>query len=141
MQRLLPLVALAALGGSACRDYHDTIERPLEDCQPYVLECSLCTYDDDAADDRDLQRIYRCEMDGESYDAVQRRSPDGDADDTHYYEPESGYRLAAGRWHDQPVMLCGHEIDIEWWGLVLDACEPVCEHERLADSDETLPDC
>ena len=33
----------------ACRDYQEDL--PFEDCQPYILECALCTFDDDVLAD------------------------------------------------------------------------------------------
>ncbi len=138
---MVPRALFVLLLAFGCRDFHDTIERPLEDCQPYDLACTTCTYDDDVADRTDLQRVYRCASGGVDYDAVQRRSPEGGADDTHYYDVDSGYRVAAGRWWDEPVDVCGHEVDIEWYGAILDDCEAVCEHERHSASDEALPDC
>lgn len=131
------LLLVGALVG--CRDYHPPA--PLEDCQPYALACGECTYADDVADRAELQRIYRCTSGGVDYDAVQRRSPEGGADDTHYYDAETGFRQAAGRAWDDPVSVCGNEVDIEWYGAILDDCEATCEHERLDLSDASLPDC
>lgn len=128
----------------ACRDYQEDL--PFEDCQPYILECALCTFDDDVLADEGLRRTYRCETaDGLDYDAVLRdgQSDDGDpTDDVHYYDPDEGYRLAAERRHDADVDVCGKQRDVEWWGEILDDCEVVCEIDpSLPDADSTLPAC
>jgi len=134
----LLLPALALIG--ACREYHE--DPAFLECQPYALQCATCSFDDDRADATDLQRVYQCEgADGTRYDAVQRRSADADADDTHFYDPADGLREAALRRYDQSIDVCGRDLRDEWYGLILDDCVPVCEHDDHDDSDETLPSC
>jgi hypothetical protein len=135
-------VWLAVMGLGACREYQEPL--PFEDCQPYLLECALCTYEDDVAEVDGLRRAWRCETpDGSLYDAVLR---DGDleepTDDIHYYDPDDGYRLAAERRYDAPVDVCGLERDVEWYGLIIEDCEVVCELEPdLPEADPEIETC
>jgi hypothetical protein len=134
-------VALVA-GVAACRDWHDPI--PFEECQPYALECADCSFEQDlATGDTGLLRVWRCVLDdGTELDAVRRRVVSLPADDTHFYDASTGERRAAVREHDDPVPVCGEERSEEWWGEILPACDPVCEHDPdLEDADEALGGC
>ncbi len=130
------------LGMAGCRDYHDPL--PFEDCQPYTLECALCTYEEDLAQEQGLRRAYRCVTgDGASYDAVLREGDlDTSTDDVHYYDPDSGFRVAAERRYPEPIDVCGLERDVEWYGEILEDCEIVCELEvGLPEADPQLEAC
>jgi len=136
-------LVIGAVGASVgCRGYQDPL--PFEDCQPYVLECGLCTIEDDLAQTGGLRRAYRCETgDGVAYDVVLRDAEDPTADeDLHYYDPDSGYRAAAERRYPEPVDVCGKDRDVEWYGEILDDCEIVCELDgTLVDADPELASC
>ncbi len=131
-----------AVSLGACREYQEPLS--YEDCQPYVLECALCTFDDDVAEAAGLRRAWRCETpDGTQYDAVLR---DGDlepsTDDVHYYDPEQGNRLAAERRFSEPTEVCGEDHDVEWYGEVVEDCEVVCELDgTLPEADDTVDLC
>jgi len=138
-RHIVPFAVIVAGLVAGCRDYHEPAA--FSDCQPYRLQCATCTYADDAADDTDLQRIYVCELpDGELLDAVQRRAPDADADDTHFYDRGDGFREAAVRVHDEAIDVCGRDLREEWYGDILD-CVPICEAADLPDADPDLPSC
>jgi len=118
---------------------------PFDECQPYPLECADCSFEEDLGTDTlGLLRVWRCalEDDGTELDAITRRVASLPADDTHFYEATTGVRRAAVREHDEPVQVCGEERSEEWWGEILPACAPVCEHDpELADADPTLDAC
>jgi len=128
------------LGG--CREYQEPLS--YEDCQPYQLECALCTYEEDVAEAAGLRRAWRCETpEGDQYDAVLR---DGDleeaTDDVHYYDPDKGSRLAAERRFSEPTEVCGEEQDVEWYGEILEDCEVVCELDgTLPEADDSAELC
>lgn len=133
--------ALWLIGGLACRDYQEPA--PFDDCQPYALACGECTFADDVADDATLLRVYRCEdADAVQYDGVAREGEDGGARDTHFYDPDTGYRLAASREYDDPVDVCGRELTVEWYGLIIEDCTVVCEIDPdLPEADPENPPC
>jgi hypothetical protein len=132
------LVALFA----GCRGWHDPI--PFDECQPYPLECAACTFEQELGeDDLGLLRVWRCTLDdGTELDAIRRRVLTLPADDTRFYDAETGDRVAALRVHDDPVPVCGEPLREEWWGEILPPCGDVCEHDpELADADEALEAC
>lgn len=139
--RSVVTVAWVGLVGMGCRDFQEPV--PFQDCQPYALVCAACSIDEDAVDDGLLDRLYRCEAeDGVVYDAVERPGIDQPTIDTHYYDPETGYRLAASRDYGEPIDVCGKERSVEWYGLILDDCVAVCELDPgLPEADPALPDC
>lgn len=138
-RRVALAAALAVV--SACRGYHDPV--PFDECQPYPLACADCPLDDELGDaPQDILRYWRSEDPAlGAVDAVRRRAVDADADDTHFYDDETGLRVAAVRTYDAPVDLCGVTVDDEWWGAILDLAD-LCEHEpSRPDADPALPAC
>lgn len=137
-------VLVAVLG---CRGYHPDL--PFEECQPYPLQCASCAFADDAADDTELLRLWRCEADGgRTFDAIRRAAVDEEtqtlleATDTHFYDAETGLRVAAVREWDEQVDVCGRMLEEEWYGEILGPCEPVCEHDpSLQEADPALAAC
>jgi hypothetical protein len=139
-------VALLAIA-FGCRGYHP--DRPFEECQPYALQCPTCTFADDAADAARLLRLWRCETtDGRAMDAATRVAVDEvtlvllDAEDTRFYDADSGLRIAAVRRWDEPIDVCGVELDEEWYGEVLGDCFELCEYDpQLERADPELGRC
>ena len=127
-----------------CRDYQDPL--PFTDCQPYALECADCTLEDDVADQAGLERVHRCEAeDGDRLDAVVREGVSDAGDpttDIRYYDADDGLRVASERRHRADVEVCDVTTDVEWWGVILGDCIPVCEWgDMLPGADPELPLC
>ena len=133
--------------GAGCREYHPDL--PFEECQPYPLACATCSFADDAANDELLLRIWRCEAeDGRLLDAVARGAIEShthallEAEDVHFYEAETGLRIAAVREWVEPVDVCGRMLEQEWYGEILSTCTPTCEHDpSLEGADPSLTRC
>ena len=110
-----------------------------DECGAWPLECPTCAFADDVADVDGIERVYRCETeDGRRLDAVTRRDP-ASLRDTHFYDAETGARVAAQRLYAEDGGTC-READDEWWGEVL-VCTPRCEHAAHVLTDPALPMC
>jgi hypothetical protein len=134
-------VTLAGLTTAAgCREYHEPL--PFDECQPYDLACPTCLFEQDLAE-TGLYRVWSCEDPVVGVlDVVQRRATQHAADDTRFYDAETGLRIGALRMYDELTDVCGRDLREEWYGTPVEDCEPLCEHrDDLPRADPELPRC